>query len=1398
VKFSKLLPRIFILIGFFLLPVVTNADSKSSTFTTRELSRKNTEIISLIERLGTASTRERGQFDSSIEHILKEKLEERGELVSTIITIDPGAVVDNALPEAIYSRLPEESRELIETPRQIRGKAKVIIVDHFDDNFSYEELAIEEEGTGILYGLNIAETDSLNELNLSTGDIIEVSGLELDYQVAARMRQFSVIERREDLRQAETATASSIQNRKVLVLLINFAEGDGSPAFEPFSVEEMRHRIFTGDTSVRSYIEKASYGQWSLTGKLHPDGDFYGWITLNIPQVSCEQFNSMTFNRHARIAAAANGIDSSDYDHYISYYVPNKTLDGCNLPGGHATVTGKTIMIYHKDDKSKLRHTLIHEFGHNFGFLHSSLGNNEYGDPTCFMGNIYGSPTDFHGFWRHRHWLPDNHFVLTMPPSGEGLRSFPLQAIDNDLETSGVRAITIPCRKPGPSGKCKDNFSYYITAKAPFTAIYFDASIGQNRNLTIEHPVVLFHIVPDSYPTGSSDLGNLNKMTQVVTLLHEEGQLFHDPDNDFTVKFIRTGGDNENQVAYIDVYPGPPEQDSPSTHTLSVSKTGSGRVESGPAGINCGSNCSADFNQGQAVVLSAIPDSGYIVSSWGGGCAGNTGNLCTVNMSSNKSVSVTFESPPTRTLTVRKVGPGSGAVTSNPSGINCGSTCSKDFLYNHMVTLVAHAASGSVFGEWVGPCSSITTNDLGFSFCSVHMTAARQVDARFNNQPANLSITSISQGTSEESVRLEWDLTGVNSKSYRFNVYRGSVLLASNIGSKSYIDTAGLPGTTYTYRVEAYLPANQSQNVSVSRDGWRKLSPPTPALIYPQGQAGEGIFVSFNESCGATHHRLYRTTSSDFHPAFAVPLSSWTPVVTLPKSCPRGNVIYLTRQNGEPGVDYTAEPGKQYYYWVEAMGQNRGIVRSAGIPAKRLLTPPKNLSASIHNKFVSINFHTSNGATHYCLYRGRTNNFNAATRLTPCPEITCPLGQICSRNIIDNNPPTGTNYYWITAATSSGRQNESAPSNPIQVTYIGDSTNNRTSSPNTIDLKLVVLSSETNAPISGATVKFKQNGEIIATAQTREDGYTPCTTVPVNVLTSIDITRSSYASAFDISIGSSIPNGSDCVSKGAYKLTPISEYTLAVSKSGLGRIESGPAGINCGSTCSASFNQGQAVVLSAFPASGMIVDKWEGACASTTGSLCTVNMTSNKSASVTFKPIPTRTLTISKSGTGEGLITSNPSGINCGSTCSNNFLYNHMVTLIAHTPPGSVFAGWSGACSGTATTCSVQMNVGRQVTATFNSVNTVQLRLRVVASGTNAPLAGASVTFKQNGVTRALSATNEDGYTSCVYVPINQPTRVDITRTGYNPRLNVGIGNSSPSSSGSACVNKGQYSLTPN
>jgi predicted carbohydrate-binding protein with CBM5 and CBM33 domain len=95
------------------------------------------------------------------------------------------------------------------------------------------------------------------------------------------------------------------------------------------------------------------------------------------------------------------------------------------------------------------------------------------------------------------------------------------------------------------------------------------------------------------------------------------------------------------------------------------------------------------------------------------------------------------------------------------------------------------------------------------------------------------------------------------------------------------------------------------------------------------------------------------------------------------------------------------------------------------------------------------------------------------------------------------------------------------------------------------------------------------------------------------------------------------------------------------------------------------------------------------------------------------------TLGVTKAGTGTGTVTSSVGGISCGATCSASIAAGTSVTLTATAATGSTFGGWSGACTGTAGTCTVAMSQARTVTATFNgSTGGTTYALSVTRNGT--------------------------------------------------------------------------------
>src|SRR4029077_3337259 len=120
-----------------------------------------------------------------------------------------------------------------------------------------------------------------------------------------------------------------------------------------------------------------------------------------------------------------------------------------------------------------------------------------------------------------------------------------------------------------------------------------------------------------------------------------------------------------------------------------------------------------------------------------------------------------------------------------------------------------------------------------------------------------------------------------------------------------------------------------------------------------------------------------------------------------------------------------------------------------------------------------------------------------------------------------------------------------------------------------------------------------------------------------------------------------------------------------------------------------------------------------GSCSGTRGCVGTLDPT--PSGAATFDLKPDKTLDVATDGTGSGSVSSSPAGIDCGSTCTNDFAFGTVVTLTATPDVSSDFAGWTGDCSGTGT-CIVTMDAAHSVTATF-TVKTETLNVSKSGTG---------------------------------------------------------------------------------
>jgi phospholipase C len=160
--------------------------------------------------------------------------------------------------------------------------------------------------------------------------------------------------------------------------------------------------------------------------------------------------------------------------------------------------------------------------------------------------------------------------------------------------------------------------------------------------------------------------------------------------------------------------------------------------------------------------------------------------------------------------------------------------------------------------------------------------------------------------------------------------------------------------------------------------------------------------------------------------------------------------------------------------------------------------------------------------------------------------------------------------------------------------------------------------------------------------------------------------------------------------------------SLTVAVTGTGMVVSSPAGISCPGQCTANFGANSQIKLTETPGSGQYFSGWSGSNCTGTGTTCTVTLAANSNVSAGFAG--GIAVTVALAGAGTGTVTDSTGAINCSATttttCTASFAPNSTVTLSETPISGDTFAGWSGACTGTAG-CSITVTAASNVTATF-------------------------------------------------------------------------------------------------
>ncbi len=791
--------------------------------------------------------------------------------------------------------------------------------------------------------------------------------------------------------------------------------------------------------------------------------------------------------------------------------------------------------------------------------------------------------------------------------------------------------------------------------------------------------------------------------------------------------------------------------------TLQVISAGSGtgRVTTMPAGIDCGSTCSADFPHGTLVTLSATPAPGSRFDGWTGACSGTA--ACTLDLSQPHTVVASF----TRlmwTLSVVTVGSGTGNVTSMPAGISCGASCTADFADGAMVSLTPAPLPGSTFDGWSGACS-------GTGACVLNMTAARTVAAQFTAMPlltiVNVgggSVTSAPAGISCGStcsarfpVGSPVDLTATPAPGAVFLGWAGacsgtstcSVALGADL---SVTATFGWPVTASVSGAGTGTVTSTPTGVSCPGACTSNVAHGTPLTL----TANPGLHSTFagwtGASCAGTAP-CSLTVTGPVSAGAAFDRASYALSVVLAGGAAGGSVTsipagiscgatctasYLALS--AVALNPVAASGATFRAWVgcdSVVGSTCNVTMNGPKTVTAVFTFPVAVSltggggGTVTGTGINCpgdcSENVDNGAT-----LTLTATANAALGATFDRWVGCSSVDAQNRCVVDVSSPrsvTATFRVPLTVNLTSA----SAPAGSGTITGVftppGGSAQSGCGAGCTVDYGTAVV-------LTAAPDGFSQ---FVSWSNCPSPFGSSCSAVMTSALTvSARFDRVYY----DVSVSSGAPGSYPPVQPGGGVISGSSTPAATIEISGC----------TAGTSCSGQYVRSSTVQLTATPDSTSAFGSWAN-CPSATGNVCTLsNLSASRGITASFTRLYS-TLTVATAGAGFGTVTSSAVGgttaINCGysdssvAACTEAYVRNTSVVLTA-TPENAdaVFSSWSSGCTSVAgNSCTVIADASKTVTATFvpNCVNTsVNACASAIALSTPAPTLNVSGTMYSN------------------------------------------------------------------
>lgn len=771
--------------------------------------------------------------------------------------------------------------------------------------------------------------------------------------------------------------------------------------------------------------------------------------------------------------------------------------------------------------------------------------------------------------------------------------------------------------------------------------------------------------------------------------------------------------------------------DAPSGNVLTIELEGEGggTVISSDGMIDCGSTCSASYEDGAMVTLTVTPDENSTFVGWSEPSCDDAELTCEVTMDMALTIQVRLDLRQVR-LDVTTSGDGSGGVTSSDGAITCDGSatqvCSTTLTVGTEITLTATATGTSVFAGWSGggctgtdPCTFTITEDttVGASFDldrrSLTVTLAGTGSGSVTSSPAGIECGA--DCSEPYDVGTMVTLTAVASSDSTFTGWSGAC--TGTAACTVTMDAARAVTATFTlrrYTIEIERGGTGSGTVLSNNPlGLINCGATCSAMVdhgtLVQIQATAGVGSTFGGwsggGCDPATPICLVTVTSDTTIGASFALDQHTVSVSYASggdgsgtvtSTPAGVSCATGAATGCVGTfDYdtdvtlTASPavGSEFVQWSGACG---GTATTCVVTT----TADRAVTAEMRRRRYTVSVTRSGDGTGTVSGTGISCGADCEGEVAHGDSIT-----------LTATPAAGSTFAgWGGACASAG----SSAMCTIPITEITAVSATFTLGTNVLTVTRVgsgtVTSSPSGIDCGGACAASFTTGTSITLTATPATGYT----------------FSGWSGACSGTSTCAVTMGATPIAVTA-TFVPM-RFTLSVSRTGTGdgSVSSSPSGITCppAATCSAEYDYGTMVTLTAAPSTGSTFTGWSGAPSGTcTGAgPCTVTMTQARAISAAFA-LNTYLLDVVREGGGSGSVSSSPTGISCGTDCSQSYGHGSTIRLTATPSTGSNFAGWTGGGCGTTSPCDVTLTAATTVRARFE-LNRYTLQVTKVGMGT--------------------------------------------------------------------------------